>query len=243
MASSSSAIPRFLLPRSGRIWQRAHLGIHNYNHRHLPNPDLRIVRYASASSKGAKAQDKPIVLEQPARFNPPSHGARLPRKDRPQQQHYGGSLSSEELSSQRKKEYPGLMAPQGTWAHWFWNSQGLHLSITLGTLAGLAIFVATENFKSNTPFADMLPASSDYWEHPIISMRTLFDVWRLTQLHNSAVVAEKRKKNVDDVVKRSEYRKAHGLEKEGAFGNWTARDDTQSPQAEPGKREKWLGIF
>lgn len=23
------------------------------------------------------------------------------------------------------------MAPQGTWSHWFWNSQGLHLSITL----------------------------------------------------------------------------------------------------------------
>lgn len=136
-----------------------------------------------------------------------------------------------------------MMAPQGTWAHWFWNSQGLHLSITLGTLASLAIFVATENFKSNTPFADMLPERSDYWEHPIVSLYTLYDVWRLTQLHNSAIVAEKRKKNVDDVVKRAEYRKAHGLEKEGGFGNWTAKDDPQAPQAEPGKRDKWLGIF
>lgn len=130
-ASSSSAIPRFLLPQSGRIWRRANLGIHN--RRQFSDPVPRIVRYASASStKGAKAPpSKPIVLEQPTRFNPPSHGARLPRKDRPQQQHYGGSLSSEEISSQRRREYPGLMAPQGTWAHWFWNSQGLHLSITL----------------------------------------------------------------------------------------------------------------
>ncbi|KAG8160510.1 hypothetical protein KVR01_010046 [Diaporthe batatas] len=152
MAASSSAIPRFLLPQSGRIWRRANLGIHN--RRQFPDPDLR-----------------------------------------------------------------------------------------LGTLASLAIFVATENFKSNTPFADMLPESSDYWEHPIVSLYTLYDVWRLTQLHNSAIVAEKRKKNVDDVVKRAEYRKAHGLDKEGGFGNWTARDDPQAPQAEPGKRDKWLGIF
>lgn len=136
MAASSSVIPRFLLPQSGRIWRRANLGI--YNRRQFPDPDLRIVRYASASSKGAKqAPGKPIVLEQPTRFNPPSHGARLPRKDRPQQQHYGGSLSSDEVASQRRREYPGLMAPRGTWAHWFWNSQGLHLSITLVSIHGL----------------------------------------------------------------------------------------------------------
>lgn len=136
MAASSSVIPRFLLPQSGRIWRRANLGI--YNRRQFSDPDLRIVRYASASSKGAKQPPgKPIVLEQPTRFNPPSHGARLPRKDRPLQQHYGGSLSSEEVASQRRREYPGLMAPQGTWAHWFWNSQGLHLSITLVSIHGL----------------------------------------------------------------------------------------------------------
>lgn len=134
-ASSSSAIPRFLLPQSGRIWRRANLGIHN-RRQISADPVLRIVRYASASSKGAKEPGKPIVLEQPARFNPPSHGARLPRKDRPQQQHYGGSLSSEEVSSQRRREYPGMMAPQGTWAHWFWNSQGLHMSITLVSIPG-----------------------------------------------------------------------------------------------------------
>ena len=110
-------------------------------------------------------------------------------------------------------------------------------------MASLAIFVAAENFKSTTPFADMLPERPDYWEHPIVSLHTVYDVWRLTQLHNSAIVAERRKKNVDDVVKRAEYRKAHGLEKEGVFGSWTAREDPQSPQADPGKREKWLGIF
>lgn len=113
-----------------------------------------------------------------------------------------------------------------------------------GTLASLAIFTAVENFKANTPFAEMLPTALDYWQHPIISMRTTHEVWQLTMLHESALTAEKRKKTVDDVVKRSEYRKAHGLEQQGGFGNWTAKDEPETPQLEPGqKREKWLGIF
>lgn len=124
MASSYAAIPRFLLPQSGRIWRRANLG------KNLRSSDLSSVRYASSVSKDAKGN--PIVLEKPERFNPPSHGARLPRKNRPQQQqHYGGSLSAEDLAAQRKKEYPGLPAPEGTWGHWFWNSRAVHLSITM----------------------------------------------------------------------------------------------------------------
>lgn len=90
----------------------------------------------------------------------------------------------------------------------------------------------------------MLPTASDYWQHPFISLRTTYEVWKLTTLHESAVTGEKRKKKVDDVVKRSEYRKAHGLEQKGGFGNWTAREDPEASQPEPGqKREKWLGIF
>lgn len=125
MASSYSAIPRFLLPQSGRIWQRANLG------NKLRSSDLPIVRYASGISKDSKG--KPIVLEKPEKFNPPSHGARLPKKNkRPEQfQHYGGSLSADDLAAQRRREYPGLPAPEGTWAHWFWRSRALHLSITM----------------------------------------------------------------------------------------------------------------
>lgn len=89
----------------------------------------------------------------------------------------------------------------------------------------------------------MLPSSSDFAQHPFISLRTIHGVWQLTTLHNSALTAEKRKKKVDDVAKRSEYRKAHGLEQQGGFGNWTARKEPEAPAPEPGKREKWLGIF
>lgn len=205
-----------------------------------------------------------MVIEKPARFNPPSHGARLPRKNRPQQLHYGGALSGEDVAAQRKRDYPGLPPPRNSWAHWFFNSKILHLGITMvscatrvptlfyllhakpwqGTLVSLALYTAAENFKANTPFAEMLPATKDYWQHPIISLRTTHEVWQLTMLHESAVTAEKRKKVVDDVVKRSEYRKAHGLEQKGGFGNWTVREDKGALQPDPGqKREKWLGIF
>lgn len=90
----------------------------------------------------------------------------------------------------------------------------------------------------------MLPTSSDFWQHPILSARTTYEVWQLTTLHNSAVIAEKRRMKVDDVVKRSEYRQAHGLNEPGKFGNWTAKEDPKGPPPDAGqKREKWLGIF
>lgn len=137
--ASHFSIPRFLLPQSGPVWRRANLG------NRLRNPEaLLVVRYF-ASSNAAKAgkagkakqqqqqqqKQKIIVLEKPEKFNPPSHGARLPSKNRPPQQHYGGPVSGEEAAAQRKKDYPGLPPPQGTWSHWFWHSRVLHMSITM----------------------------------------------------------------------------------------------------------------
>jgi hypothetical protein len=46
--------------------------------------------------------------------------------------------------------------------------------------------------------------------------------------YKSAEVMEQRRAKADDIVKRSEFRKAHGLEdeeKQGWFGSWTARED------------------
>jgi hypothetical protein len=71
---------------------------------------------------------KPIVLEKPERFNPPSHGARLPRST---PKHYGGPLTTDEVRAQAKKSYPGLPPPPNTWSHWFINSRGVHMFITL----------------------------------------------------------------------------------------------------------------
>lgn len=128
--AAAFTIPRFLLPQSGLIWRRVNLG------NRLRDPEVLVVRYASAAAAAvkkpkAKDKDKPVVLAKPDKFNPPSHGARLPRKNRPQQQHYGGALSGDEVAAQRKRDYPGLPPPPDTWAHWFLNSRMLHMSIAM----------------------------------------------------------------------------------------------------------------
>ncbi|KAI1769623.1 hypothetical protein GGR53DRAFT_8972 [Hypoxylon sp. FL1150] len=206
---------------------------------------------------------KPLVLEKPERFNPPSHGARLPRST---PKHYGGPMSDAELQAQSVKTYPGLPPPDNTWTHWFIHSRSIHLFITLGTLTSLAVYTFIENFKAKSPFADMIPPISEFPRHPFQYMGVLVDVMRLHEEHESALTAEKRRVRVEDVTKRNEYRKAHGMEP--AQGFWARGTTEPQPQPQPqatepvpiveslepqaaaateltpdGKRKKFLGIF
>ena len=44
----------------------------------------------------------------------------------------------------------------------------------------------------------------------------------------SAQTAERRRAKMEDVTKRSEYRKVHGIgQEEGVFGNWTAKSERE----------------
>jgi hypothetical protein len=107
----------------------------------------------------------------------------------------------------------------------------------------------------------MLPAASDLFFHPIAFVRTCLEVLQLHTAHVSAETAERRRMKVEDIQKRGEYRKKHGLENEG-FGGWTAKTDREdlgpalptSTAAESGEMEeqvqrprkkvkKWLGIW
>ncbi len=90
----------------------------------------RVSTAGAGTSAGGPKQSRPatVVLERPTRFNPPSHGARLPRKRR---RHYGGDLSAAEELAQKVQNYPGMMAPDGSWSYWFWHSRALHLTITV----------------------------------------------------------------------------------------------------------------
>lgn len=51
----------------------------------------------------------------------------------------------------------------------------------------------------------------------------------------SRETAERRRQRVEDVRKRSEYRRAHEMDEEGVFGGWTAKSDAQVMG--PGMRE------
>ncbi|KAK3989809.1 hypothetical protein QBC44DRAFT_266098, partial [Cladorrhinum sp. PSN332] len=222
----STSIPRFLLPQRGLIWRRIAVA-GTPSSASNPSPAAVIVRFNSTKSSG------PRVLEKPARFNPPSHGSRLPRKGGIPR-HYGGELSDQELKYQEEREYPMMPPPKNTWAHWFLNTRWIHLAITLGSLTGLAIWTFAVNFKDTSPFADMLPPAEDYLWHPISSVRMLIEVMRLHEAHKSARIQEKRKRGVDDVAKRAAYRKAHGLPEEMGLFNQkraTIRSDDEEEKA------------
>ncbi|KAI0518227.1 hypothetical protein F5B22DRAFT_600368 [Xylaria bambusicola] len=237
-----------------------------------PAPSTEKPRVQAAAPKTAAAPpkadpSKPIVLEKPERFNPPSHGSRLPRST---PRHYGGSMTAEEVKLQSRRTYPGLPPPPNTWSHWFINNRGIHIFITLGTLTSLALFTFAQNFKAKSPFADLVPPISEFPRHPFQYIGVCLDVLRMHEEHESAQTAEKRRRKVDDIAKREEYRKAHGLEpvRSGFLGAKAAEPapssavetvDDASPvivvetlAAEPnataestseGKRKKFLGIF
>lgn len=116
--ASKAVIPRFLLPLQSPLWRGAR----------IPLSASISIRYASTGKPA-----KPIVLEKPAKFNPPSHGSRLKRNALPK--HYGPQLTPDDLARQNVKHYPGLMAPEGSWTHWFWHARLLHTVITMVSFA------------------------------------------------------------------------------------------------------------
>ncbi|TAQ84767.1 hypothetical protein B7494_g6921 [Chlorociboria aeruginascens] len=238
-------IHRFLLPQRGSIWRP----------RLLTAPFL--LRYASGKPFGKKAANskssKPLVLEKPTKFNPPSHGSKLP-KDRPRYTFPGPTLSKEEVVAKAKRKYPHMMPAEGTFMHWFLHNKSIHIWITLTTLFTLAGTVFITNFKRNSPFVDMVPHWSQMFVHPIAYTGTCLEVLKLTSAHTTAATKERRRRRVEDVVKRAEYRKAHGLDNDEGFGGWTAKSDAEMG---PGMRlgdgservvqhkpvKKWLGIW
>ncbi|KAI4177345.1 MAG: hypothetical protein LQ343_000325 [Gyalolechia ehrenbergii] len=120
------------------------------------------------------------------------------------------------------------MPAEGTFMFWFLNNRLLHMSISMTVLFSLAAIVFVENFHRSTPYIDMLPAGKEFWSHPFQFAATYGHVYKLHTDHVSAETAERRKKKIDDVQKRSRYRKAHGLENEQGFGGWTAKSDAES---------------
>lgn len=111
----ATSIPRFLLPLRSPLWSLS---------------PKTIIRNASSKSKNnaSKKPSKPLVLEKPSKFNPPSHPARI-RKDPPR--YPGPQLSAEEIARQSVKKYPNMMPPEGTFMHWFLNNKSIHIWIAL----------------------------------------------------------------------------------------------------------------
>lgn len=121
--SMSGTIPRFLLPQRSSIWRSRTIS---------PSKAVHTIRNASHKAP-PKANTTPItpkvpVLEKPERFNPPSHGARLPNA---RLQYSGPPLSEAQRAAQKTKRYPNMMPNEGTFLHWFLNNRSIHIYITL----------------------------------------------------------------------------------------------------------------
>ncbi|KAK4987138.1 hypothetical protein LTR50_004835 [Elasticomyces elasticus] len=205
------AISRYLLPRGSLSRQDKHL---------QARLKALSVRHASSSST---ASVKPRVLEKPTRFNPPSHSS---RRTKPRA-YPGPPLSDHAREEMKKKRYPHMMPPEGTFMHWFLTDRSIHVWISLSTLISLAFFTFVTNFTNNTPYKDMLPPGSLIFSHPFQFVGKYIEVYRMHVSYVSAQTAEKRRRKVEDVQKRAEYRKAHGLDQDGLFG-WTAKTNEES---------------
>jgi len=118
--------------------------------------------------------------------------------------------------------------------HWFLHNKTIHVYIALSTLSTMAITVWITNFKRDSPFADMLPEWSQFLVHPIDSTRQFVEVLRLSTEAKSAETLERRNARMDDVAKRAQYRKAHGLDQNQGFGGWTLKNDQEPEMLAPG---------
>lgn len=125
---ATTTIPRFLLPRGQLYLRDARL------QRLLTNPIVARHASSSRSARGSQATattaaaSKQRVLEKPTRFNPPSHPARKPRAPRA---YPGPPLSEHERETQKTKQYPHMMPPEGTFLHWFLTNRSIHVWITI----------------------------------------------------------------------------------------------------------------
>ncbi|KAL6412811.1 hypothetical protein AUP68_04019 [Ilyonectria robusta] len=253
--ASRTIIPRFLLPLQGPLWRGVRIPLSQNVH----------IRFASSSSKASSPNSpsspaKPIVLEKPARFNPPSHGSRLKRNHVPR--HYGPELTPGERLAQSQRNYPGMMAPEGTWAHWFWHSRLLHTMITMGTLFFIGIATFFMNYAYNSPFKDLVPPISDLWDQPI----NFLTAWKYVIVEHEKDKATKaqdhRTRHIDDVAKRRYFMKMHNIEAKDpvtvVFGKDTPQSEEELEAAAMGRelppkpveehaaeepKKKWFGIF
>ena len=86
-------------------------------------------RHASSSAPPSK----PIVLEQPDKFRPPSHGQRLSRGRG--RIGLGGAYNQastpREQEAQKTRKYPHMFPNEGTFSHWFLTNRAIHLWITI----------------------------------------------------------------------------------------------------------------
>ncbi|KAI5855996.1 hypothetical protein BZA05DRAFT_390283 [Tricharina praecox] len=163
-------------------------------------------------------------LAKPTKFTPPSHPSRRPLKD---PVHYPGPPLP---TSATPKFYPETLPPPNTLSHRLLTSRRLHFYLSLGILSLLAGSVTLSNFVRTSPHAREIEWS---WSAPGQGVRQLVGAWRTSVDEETRRVSEKRRRALEDVEKRGEYRKHHGLEEtgdQGGFGGFGLKKKAATPE-------------
>ncbi|KAI9741238.1 MAG: hypothetical protein M1834_002954 [Cirrosporium novae-zelandiae] len=207
-------IPRFLFSSRGSGGGRT---IFRPNaHPTTPNP-LTSRRHTST---------KPLVLEKPSKFRPPSHPARLVKNHTPQN-YPGPPVSEAEKEAQEARRYPHTMPKKGTWIFLLLTSKALHVWFTFSVLTTLGLYASWVGYVHGSPFKHLLPSKKDIIFHPWSSLNQLMDMVILQTDYRTTWAQGLRRRGVEDVQKVAEYRDVHGLnEKDGMFG-WTAKTEDE----------------
>lgn len=86
-------------------------------------------------SSSSTSPSKPIVLEKPDQFRPPSHASRLNARSTTSMYGGGAAYNQQRTDKERheagKKRYPNMFPEEGTRMHWFLTNRFVHVVISL----------------------------------------------------------------------------------------------------------------
>lgn len=118
------------------------------------------------------------------------------------------------------------------------------------------------NYATNSPFKDLLPPISDFWQHPIHFVTAWKNVIVMHERDKGIKAYEHRIAHQNDVAKRRYYMKMHGIETKDPITSVFGKSDEKSeerleaeafgkdvpetkegPEADPKGRNKLFGIF
>lgn len=104
--------------------------------------------------------------------------------------------------------------------HKFLTNKMLHVYISLGVLFMFAGWAFLLDFWSKNKYPELLPAKALFFSHPIQYLRQYGRVYRMHVEALSAETAEVRRRSGDDVRRRKEYLRHHGMEEESVLARW-----------------------
>jgi hypothetical protein len=81
------------------------------------------------------------------------------------------------------------------------------------------------DFHSKNQYKELVPPGSLFWSHPFQFISQYAQVYKMHKQAETAENLVKKQRKQDEVRKRREYMRAHGIEHEGPYGMGTVEGD------------------